>query len=149
MVMNEMGESERPRRPWLEAMYDEAAYLDLWTGVHVLTGMVVAGWALLVGISVEVIIVGSFVGFVLWEVLEAWLGIHEYWTNRVADVVFDLIGLGAVLMPVLLWDVEIGVIPMMLLTLSLATLEAAGYLAYRAAGRVHRRQHKTGNPQNQ
>lgn len=111
-------------------LYAEKRYFDLWSIVHAVTGVVVAGWLLWLDCSMLWVVVISEVLFVGWEIFEAWKGIQEYLSNRISDIVFDSLGMGIALWAVWKWDVEFHGPMLWLLTFAAVLLGLGGLLAY-------------------
>ena len=72
--------------------WEEHEYIDMWTSVHFLGGLVGGGAGHIVGLSVGWMLVCGVVLGTTWEVVEYHLHIEEYFINRISDVVIALIG---------------------------------------------------------
>lgn len=89
-------EFDRHAGPLIHAKWQEAQYLDLWSIVHLLSGMVLAMIISFFGLSFWFSVFVAFILMVLWEFFESAIGIGEHATNLFTDLVVGLIGYFAV-----------------------------------------------------
>ena len=118
--------------PVVSWTWDEGRYWDLWMFVHVGSGVLIAVFAHLIGLSPAVAYAGTLIGMILWECGEVAFGIREEWTNLVLDVVFGMAGFALVyefVAPLLgtRWNVAIFIA----IAIALALFEILGWKAYR------------------
>lgn len=73
-------------------IWREGRYLDLWSVVHFLSGVVFIGWMLLFGFGVGVIFPIYLVLIIVWEIFEHKREIHEHMPNKFVDIVIGLLG---------------------------------------------------------
>jgi len=85
-------EFDRHTGPLIHAKWQEARYLDLWSIVHLLSGMVLAMIISFFGFSFWFSVVVAFLLMVVWEFFESAIGIGEHATNLFTDLVVGLIG---------------------------------------------------------
>ncbi len=73
-------------------IWKEGKYVDAWTAVHVLAGLLL-GWVLMRLFSASFAVAAMAVAvLVVYEGLEHLVNIHEHKTNRISDVVFGAAG---------------------------------------------------------
>lgn len=70
----------------------EGKYIDLWSSVHVLSGIVVGALLFNFGVDFRWSLIIALVLFIGWEVFEILVDIKEHMSNMVTDVACDLVG---------------------------------------------------------
>lgn len=73
---------------WYIRIWAERKYLDFWSVIHLVDGMVLGGVVLLVGLGFWWGFLVSFVIFVIWELVEP----PEHFWNKILDVVVSSFG---------------------------------------------------------
>jgi len=73
-------------------VWREGKWLDLWSVVHVLSGLLVGFFSYFVGIDALLGIVLAIVVFTVYELFEVYVEIEEAPTNRFMDVVIGMVG---------------------------------------------------------
>ncbi|MBI5457925.1 hypothetical protein HY971_04345 [Candidatus Kaiserbacteria bacterium] len=79
-----------------DAWKKEGRYVDLWSVVHVLSGIALAFYPRYFGFSVLATFIIVTLLFIMYEMFEVIVKIEEYPTNRVTDVLFGLVGFAPV-----------------------------------------------------
>lgn len=75
-----------------DAWKKEGKYVDLWSAVHVLSGLAMGFYPRYFGFSMLATFVIVFLLLVMYEMFEVIVKIEEFPTNRVTDVLFGLLG---------------------------------------------------------
>ena len=78
--------------PWHKELWKEGKYLDLWSLNHVLGGMLIAGIFIFLNIDLKLALILSFLITLSWEIYEVKKGLHEAPTNKVFDLLTNLLG---------------------------------------------------------
>ncbi len=111
-------------------LWGEGKYLDFWSINHFLSGVVLTGWGVFFGFSLKI----SFVVYVAlaigWEIFEIFKGIHEYFGNKVMDVVTGIIG-SLLICVFYLTDNPISFLALICLTIVYILIEVWGYVSYK------------------
>ena len=76
------------REKWYIRIWTEGKYLDFWSMIHLVDGMLLGGVALLVGLDFWWGFLVSFFVFFIWELVEP----PEYFWNKILDVVVSSLG---------------------------------------------------------
>lgn len=111
-------------------IWKEGKYVDLWSVIHLLSGIVFTGWMLELGIHIGIIFIMYIVLAVLWEVTEMKLEIFEHQRNIVVDVLIGIVGYLCVF---IVRDAS-GVMSrgyLILFTILYVSMQVHGYLFYR------------------
>lgn len=105
--------------------------MDIWSINHLLGGSLLAGFIYLRGDDLWIGFGISFLAMVAWEIFELVRNIHEFFWNRVLDLVIGVIGflLTIDLIPGL--QNEHAILSLVIILLAFFGLEIWGYLAYR------------------
>lgn len=79
-----------------DAWKKEGRYIDLWSVVHVLSGIALGFYPRYFGFSILATFVIVTLILIMYEMFEVIVKIEEYPTNRVTDVLFGLVGFAPV-----------------------------------------------------
>ena len=114
----------------IEDLYAEKRFIDLWSVVHFLWGVIVPSVLLLFALPVWLVAVLSETMFVGWEFFEKWKGITEYFSNRVTDIIIDSVGMVIVLVMFSATTARLAGPALWLMALSATLFTIAGFLAH-------------------
>ena len=78
--------------PWYTDIWKEGKYLDLWSLNHVLGGGVIAGIFIFLNLELRLALILSFIITLSWEIYELKKDMHEAPTNKVFDLLTNLLG---------------------------------------------------------
>src|SRR3989344_3839854 len=84
------------RAYYVSLSYDEGRLFDMWSVVHVLTGVIVGFSSNLLGFGYIFSYVGTFLGMTIFEIVEESLDIQETIENKVLDVFYGMLGFALV-----------------------------------------------------
>lgn len=121
----------------MKDFWEEGRYLDLWSVVHLISGVFLGIILSFLNISFLIAFVIAVILTVLGEVVEIVLNVGESWQNQITDIIVGLIGFVITYMmyPLLAKPLDV-VVPVVLLPIYIM-LNFLGWRAYR------RRQNRT------
>lgn len=84
----------RTNSPSVSFTFLEGKYLDLWTVVHISTGLLLASLGNMVPVSEPWPFFVAVILLILWELVEVRLGIGEHMENIITDILVGCLGYG-------------------------------------------------------
>ena len=73
-------------------IWQDGRYLDVWSVVHTISGFLVGGFLIILGVSFWSGLGIATILFIIWEVYEVLIGNIETLSNRIVDVIIAVIG---------------------------------------------------------
>lgn len=121
-------EFARHTEPLMHLKWQEARYLDLWSIVHLISGVILYILLSFFGFSFWGGVLTAFLLMVVWEFFESAIGLGEHATNLFSDLVIGLIGyFGAIV-----WLPASWYVPALIVLLStVAVLDWIGFNSYK------------------
>src|SRR3989344_8508494 len=114
---------------WHE-LWAEGKYADFWSLNHVLSGVLLATLFFVLKFNFLWTFIFCFVLFVGYEVFEEFVNIDEAFTNRVADVFFDLVGFFITAYFYVIKETPFSIFVIFVLVFCLIGLQLWGFAAY-------------------
>ena len=112
-------------------LWAEGRYIDLWTIPHILAGVLLGGYLYWLGVSFEINLAVTTILVISWEFFELhFLGVHEYFTNSLMDIIVALIGFAFMYFLIIKYSLETVIPHLLVLTAVYIFLNAWGFLAY-------------------
>ena len=112
-------------------LWAEGRYIDLWTIPHILAGVLLGGYLYWLGVSFEINLAVTTILVISWEFFELhFLGVHEYFTNSLMDIIVALIGFAFMYFLIIKYSLETVIPHLLALTAVYIFLNAWGFLAY-------------------
>ena len=120
---------------WKYDIWKEGKYIDLWSLNHVLSGGVLAGLLIFIGLPFWVSFLAALSLILGWEIYEIVKGIEEPIGNKIMDVVTGILGF-IVMYPLFMKMDEISrIIIFAIISTIFLFLELWGFIAYKKVNR--------------
>jgi hypothetical protein len=123
------------KKEWKYDIWGEGKYFDLWSINHILSGIVLAGLAIFVGVDFWLGLLIAFLIMLAWEIYELIKPIEEFIENRVIDMIVGILGFVIIYPLFLEMDKILFTTSFITVTSIFIFLELWGFVAYKKRNR--------------
>ena len=122
----------------MKDIWKEGKYFDLWSINHLLSGGILAGFFILIGIKFWKGFLISFLIMVSWELYEIFKRSKERKGNQIIDIALGIFGFLIAYFLIIDLSLSLKIIVFTTLTILFLFLEVLGFLAYRKRKKLNK-----------